>query len=122
MGKKHKHRIRRAITAPFRHLKKLGFTNRLAIYLTCFLALALLGGYRLALLSIEADYIGSLVCWTACLSPIGVGISVVLARVVDKNRDENTSSDGDGIKYAQAKAMDFVTEDSGYIDDSNPPI
>ena len=122
MSKKPKHKIRRAITAPFRHLKKLGFTNRLALYLTLFLALGLAGGYRLAVLSIQMDYVGSLICWTAIFSPLGIGVSDVLARVVDKNRDENTSSDGDGIKYAQAKAMDFILEDNGYIDDTNPPI
>ena len=122
MSKRSKHKIRRAITAPFRHLKKLGFTNRLALYLTLFLALGLTGGYQLAVLSIQMDYVGSLICWTAIFSPLGIGVSVVLARVVDKNRDENTSSDGDGIKYAQAKAMDFTLEDSGYIDDTNPPI
>ena len=122
MSKRPKHKIRRAITAPFRHLKKLGFTNRLALYLTLFLALGLAGGYRLAVLSIQMDYVGSLICCTAIFSPLGIGVSVVLARVVDKNRDENTSSDGDGIKYAQAKAMDFTLEDSGYIDDTNPPI
>ena len=41
---------------------------------------------------------------------------------MDKNRDENTSSEGDGIKYAQAKAVDFVTDDYSYIDETNPPI
>ena len=119
---KKKHPIKRFLLSPFRHFKKLGFTNRLAIYLVILLGLGLLGGYHLAILSIATDYVGSLICFTAIFTPLGMGISVVLARVVDKNRDENTSADGDGIKYAQAQAVDFMTDDNPYIDVDNPPI
>lgn len=41
---------------------------------------------------------------------IDTALSVVLARIVDKNRDENTSAEGDGIKYAAGKASDFIVE------------
>lgn len=46
-------------------------------------------------------------CWTVVFTPIGTACSIVLSRIVDKNRDENTSADGDGISYALAKANDF---------------
>lgn len=46
-------------------------------------------------------------------------LSIVLARIVDKSRDENTGADGEGIKYAAAKAAQAgKTEDS--VD--SPPI
>jgi hypothetical protein len=34
-------------------------------------------------------------------------MSIVIGKVVDKSRDENTSASGDGIKYAQAAANNF---------------
>lgn len=60
----------------FAHLKNLGFTNRLALYIMVFLAAGLAGGA------------------------------------------ENTSADGEGIKYAAAKANRFVanTSDLGSVD------
>lgn len=86
------------------HLAALGFTNRLALYLTTLLFLGLAGGFILALLSIRCAYTGALMCWTVVFTPIGTAVSVVLARIVDKSRDENTGADGEGIKYAAAKA------------------
>lgn len=101
------------------HLASLGFTNRLALYIIAFLACGLAGGFYLAVRSINTGYTGSLMCWTIVFTPIGTACSVVLSRIVDKNRDENTSANGDGIKYAEALAKGFVKDDSN-ID--SPPI
>ena len=70
----------------FAHLKNLGFTNRLALYIMVFLAAGLAGGFYLAVKSIATA--------------------------------ENTSADGEGIKYAAAKANRFVanTSDLGSVD------
>lgn len=52
------------------------------------------------------------------LLSLGTACSIVLARIVDKSRAENTSADGEGIKYAAAKANRFVanTSDLGSVD------
>ena len=86
------------------HLGKIGFTNRLAVYLVLLLTAGLAGGFVLAVLSIKYQYTGALMCWTVVFTPIGTAVSIVLARIVDKSRDENTGADGEGIKYAAAKA------------------
>lgn len=99
--------------------KRMGFTNRLAIYLLLFLVLGLLGGFYLAVLSIRYQYTGALMCWTVVFTPIGTAVSIVIGAVVNKNKAENTSATGDGIIYAKAQAMGFVEEN----DFSNsPPI
>ena len=72
-----------------------------------FLAIGLAGGFYLALKSIAAEYTGALMCWTVVFTPIGTACSVVLSRIVDKSRAENTSGNGDGIKFAIAKAKNF---------------
>lgn len=90
-----------------KHLASLGFTNRLAMYLVFFLLIGLIGGMVLAYLSIMHDYSGQLLCWTIVFTPIGTAVAIVLGKVVDKNRDENTSKDGDGIAYATARANNF---------------
>ena len=92
------------------HLKGLGFTNRLALYIVFFLAAGLTGGFVLAWKSISIGYTGALMCWTVVFTPIGTACSVVLSRIVDKSREENTSADGEGIKYAAAKAQNFNTD------------
>jgi len=101
------------------HLAGLGFTNRLALYIILFLAVGLAGGFYLAVKSIQTGYTGSLMCWTIVFTPIGTACSVVLSRIVDKSRAENTSADGDGIVYAAAAAKGFEKSDSN-ID--SPPI
>ena len=53
------------------------------------------------------QYTGALACWTVVFTPIGTAISIVLVRIVDKSRAENTGPDGEGIKYAAAKASNF---------------
>ena len=102
-----------------KHLKKLGFTNRLAVYIILFLGIGLILGFYLAIKSITYGYTGQLLCYTAVFTPIGTACSVVLSRIVDKSRAENTSADGDGIKYAAAKANNFNAEG---ISIESPPI
>ena len=107
------------------HLKSLGFTNRLAVYILLFLAAGLAGGFYLALESIKYGYTGALMCWTCVFTPIGTAVSIAISRVVEKNRDENTSANGDGITYASAMAKGFVKEDQESTDDDggvSPPI
>lgn len=103
------------------HFARLGFTNRLAVYIMLFLAIGLAGGFYLAIKSIATGYSGSLLCWTVVFTPIGTACSVVLSRIVDKSRAENTGGNGDGIKYAQAKANNFIEPETDTTEDS-PPI
>ena len=97
------------------HLERIGATNRLALYLVAMLAGGLIGGYRLARLSIATGYMGSLLCWTVVFTPIGTAISIVLAKVVDKSKAENTAADGTGIKFAAAQANGFAAQDDNSI-------
>ena len=90
--------------------RKIGFTNQLAIKLVRLLSGGLLGGFILAVLSIKYNYVGSLLCYTCVFTPIGTALSIVLAKVVDKSKAENTSANGDGIVYATAKANNFQQE------------
>lgn len=110
------HRRRKKCRA-MEHLASLGFTNRLGLYIIVFLAVGLAGGFYLAIKSIQTGYTGSLMCWTIVFTPIGTACSVVLSRIVDKNRDENTSAEGEGVVYAAAKAKNF---EQSTID--SPPI
>lgn len=89
-------------------LDRLGFTNCLAVCLVALLAAGLAGGFYLAALSIRYQYTGALACWTVVFTPIGTAISIVLVRIVDKSRAENIGADGEGIKYAAAKAYNFA--------------
>ena len=91
--------------------KRLGFTNRLAIYILLFLAAGLAGGFYLGLKSIEAGYTGALMCWTVVFTPIGTACSITLPRVVEKSRAENTGANGEGIKFAAAQASGFVEKE-----------
>lgn len=79
----------------------MGFTNRLAIYICIILAAGLLMSFYLAIQSIEAQYLGSLACWTVVFSPMSVGIDIVLKAVVDKSKEENKGPNGEGIRYSQ---------------------
>ena len=102
----------------FKHLVSLGYTNRLAIYVLIFLAAGLLGGFYLARESIRYGYSGALMCWTVVFTPIGTVAAHAIGKVVDKNRDENTGGNGDGITFAAAQAKNFVQSDS----DNSPSI
>lgn len=88
--------------------KKIGFTNKLAVYILFLLFTTILMGFYLALKSIEYNYVGSLICFTAAIAPLDAALSIVLGKVVDKNKAENTSGNGDGITFAAAQASGFV--------------
>lgn len=80
---------------------KLGFTNKMAVFILGLLTVSLLLSFVLAVLSIQHQYMGVLACWTACFTPLGVGLDIVLNSTVKKSTAENTSKDGDGIRYRQ---------------------
>ena len=82
----------------------MGNTDRLGYILVFILTLGLAGGFVLAVLSIKYQYTGALACWTVVFTPIGTALSIVLSRIVEKNRAENTSANGEGVKYAAPPA------------------
>ena len=102
--------------------KKLGYTNLLSILLLIFLAAGLLGGYKLAELSIQYQYTGALACWTIVFTPIGTAVALVIGAIVNKSKAENTGPNGEGIVYAKAQAMGFVEEEEEKPVDDAPPI
>ena len=104
------------------HFARLGFTNRLAIYIMLFLAIGLAGGFYLALKSITTGYTGALMCWTVVFTPIGTACRIVLSKIVHKSEVENSSAQGEGIKYAMAKANNFSTNSSEMSSIDSPPI
>ena len=57
-------------------------------------------------------------CWTVVFTPIGTVAGIAIQKIVDKNRDENTGGNGDGITFAAAKAKGFVKD--GY--ENSPSI
>lgn len=97
---------------PKKKRKKIGFTDSLAIYILLYLFIGLVMGYLLAQKSIEYNYLGALACFTVVFTPIGSMATIVIGKIVDKNRDENTGGNGDGIKFAIAKSSGFIQEDS----------
>jgi hypothetical protein len=97
----------------FAILGRLGVTNCLGFLLVFLLLLGLAGGFILAVLSIKYQYTGALACWTVVFTPIGTAVSIVLVRIVDKSRAENTGPGGEGIKYAAAKANNFTVPAQG---------
>ena len=92
------------------HMKSIGATNRLAVYLVIMLLFGLVMGFVLAVMSIHSDYAGSLICFTVVFTPMGTAISIVLNSIVNKSKAENTGADGEGIKYALA--MNELLEES----------
>jgi hypothetical protein len=102
--------------------KKIGFTNTFATYVLVFLFVTVFMGFYLALKSIEYNYIGSLVCFTAAIAPLDTMLSVVLGKVVDKNKAENIGGNGDGITFAAAQAAGFAEDYSKNVVSESPPI
>ena len=102
---------------PKKH-KKLGFTNKLSLGILFTIFITILMGFHLALKSIEYNYVGSLICFTAAIAPLDTALSLVLSKVVDKNKAENTAGNGDGIKFAAAQASNFIESTT---DDINSP-
>lgn len=95
--------------------RRMGNTDRLGYILVFILALGLAGGFYLARMSIQYQYTGALACYTVVFTPIGTALSIVLSRIVEKNRAENTGPNGEGVKYSAAEAAGFV-EDAGFED------
>lgn len=106
-----KHIAKKQRKGLFKHLIDLGFTNRLALYIILMLVAGLIGGFYLANRSISTGFTGALACWTIVFTPIGTACSIVLSRIVDKSKAENTSADGEGIKFAAAKATGFIQDE-----------
>ena len=73
----------------------------MAVYILGLLSVALILSFVLAVMSIREQYMGVLACWTACLTKLGVGLDIVLNSTVKKSTAENTSGNGDGIRYRQ---------------------
>lgn len=96
--------------------QEIGFSNRLAIYTLLFLAAGLMGGFYLALKSIQYQYTGALMCWTVVFTPIGTAIGLIPHFVVHKSTVENSGADGEGIRFAAARAAGFVLTDEQHIE------
>lgn len=88
-------------------MKGLPFTNKLALYVLLLVTLNLGGGFVLAVLSIKYQYMGALACWTIVSTPIGTCATIVLGKIVNKSKAENTRG---GIKYmkAEAETKEFI--------------
>ena len=93
---------------------RIGTTDKLAISIVIMLACGLLMSFFLSVYSIKNNYTGPLYCWSAIFAPIGTAASIVLAKVIDKNKAENTCN-GKGIKYASAEAQNFDAKTSPLI-------
>lgn len=106
MRVKSKHRF-------LKHLKSIGFSNRLSLYIILFLLIGLIGGFILAWKSIDTNYMGALACWTVVFTPLSTVISVAIGKVVDKSKAENTNG---GIKFELAKT-DNVENDATISED-----
>ena len=52
-------------------------------------------------------------CFTVVFTPVGTAIGIVLNSIVHKSEHENTSAEGEGIKFAAAKAAGFAQTDDG---------
>ena len=78
----------------------------MAVFILGLLTVTLMLSFVLAVMSIRAQYMGVLACWTACLTPLGVGLDIVLNSTVKKSTAENTSKDGDGIAYRMLVGQD----------------
>lgn len=83
------------------HLKSIGFSNRLAIYCLLFISFTLVAGFILAIMSLRANYLGSLICFTATLTPVATATSITLTACVQKSKAENTEG---GVKFQMAMA------------------
>lgn len=97
-----------------KHLKSLGFTNRLSIYALIFLLISIVLGFVLAVLSIKADANFTLAAYTCSVAPIGTFISIAIGKAVDKSKSENLGPDGVGLSFAAAQAKDFIRDSEQY--------
>lgn len=102
----------------FKHLKSIGFTNRLSLYCLFFIFCTLIAGFSLAILSLRTGYIGSLICFTATITPVSTATSIALTASVQKSKAENTSG---GIKYEMALANILNDTETETVSDDNQP-
>lgn len=65
------------------------------------------GGFYLARMSIQYQYVGALACWTVVFTPIGTAIGVVLGKIVDKNKAENVAAVEMGLPLPLPKQKDL---------------
>ena len=79
-------------------MRKLGFTDSLALLCIGLMTIGLFMAYRLGVMSIEADYMGALACFTVVFTPIGTMLGITLAAVVNKNKAENTDGGINAMK------------------------
>lgn len=86
-----------------RQYNGIGFTNKMCIGLVFIMFVGLCMGFALAVYSVKEQYTGALECFTIAFTPMGVGINIVLTRAVVKSDHENTSAEGEGIKYGKAR-------------------
>lgn len=70
------------------------------IYILGLLTMFIMLSFVLATMSIKAQYTGALACWTICATPLVTILGVVLNSSVKKSTAENTSGNGDGIRYS----------------------
>lgn len=90
------------------------YTNMLGALIILMLFVGLIMSFFLATYSIRSAYTGPLYCWTAIFAPIGTAASIVLSKIVDKKKAENTCN-GKGITFAAAEAKGFQKEDAPMI-------
>lgn len=98
--------------------KSIGFTNSMGVYILILLTLGLLLGFVLAWRSIDMQYMGALACFTVVMTPLNTVCSIVLGKIVDKNKEENTGADGMGIAFAAAQANNFKSYTDELFDNS----
>ena len=104
------------------HFARLGYTPRHQIYILLILARGVAGVFYLPKKPTTTGYTGALMCWTVVFTPIGTACSIVLSKIVHKSEVENSSAQGEGIKYAVAKANNFSTNSSESSNIDSPPI
>ena len=93
--------------------RRRGSSDKLALYVMAFLSVGLFLGFILAVLSIYFHYTGALICFTCVFAPIGTIAAIIPSLVVKKSMAENTGADGEGIKFAAAKAKNFNDDEGG---------
>ena len=95
--------------------KKLGHTDKLSLYILIVICVTILMGFYLAIQSIRYNYTGALICFTAAIAPLDAALSFVLGKIVDKNKAENMSGNGDGIKFVAAQASMAAEQNNSNI-------
>ena len=93
----------------------------MAVYILLLITIGLGMGFALAWRSIDMQYMGALACFTVVMTPLNTVCSIVLGKIVDKNRSENTGADGMGITFAAAQANNFKS-DADELFDNSPAI